>query len=53
MSFDDLLALADAIEDGDDHGDLRGETEAFAEVRVVAGVGFVGVIDGEERDSRA
>jgi hypothetical protein len=30
--FDDLLALADAVEDGDDHRDLRGQPEALAHV---------------------
>ena len=35
VGFDDGLAFADAIEDGDDHGDLRGEAEGFADVGVV------------------
>ena len=35
VGFDDGLAFADAVEDGDDHGDLRGEAEALAEVGVV------------------
>ena len=38
---------------GDDHGDLRGETEALAQVGGVIGKLFVGVVDGEERDGGA
>jgi len=44
---DDLLALADAVEDGDDHGDLCGEAEALADVGGVQDGFFVGVVDGE------
>ena len=47
VGFDDGLAFADAIEDGDDHGDLRGEAEGLADVGVVGAVGFVGVVDAE------
>ncbi len=40
VGVDDGLAFADAIEDGDDHGDLRGEAVGFADVGVVRVVGF-------------
>ena len=40
VGFDDGLAFADAVEDGDDHGDLRGEAEGLADVGVVGAVGF-------------
>ena len=53
VGFDDGLALADAIEDGDDHGDLRGEAVGLADVGVVRAVGFVGVVDAEEGDGGA
>ena len=53
VGFDDWLAFADAIEDGDDHGDLRGEAVGLADVGVVRLVGFVGVVDAEQRDGGA
>ena len=53
VGFDDGLALADAVEAGDDHGDLRGETEGLAEVSGVGGIFLVGVVDGGERDGGA
>ncbi len=53
VGFDEGLAFADAVEEGDDHRDLRGEAEGFADVRVVRAVGFVGVVDAEERDGGA
>ena len=53
VGLDDGLAFADAIEDGDDHGNLRGEAEGFADVGVVGAVGFVGVVDAEQGDGGA
>jgi len=47
------LPLRIAVEEGDDHGDLRGEAERFADVGVVVAVGLVGVVDAEERDGGA
>ena len=40
VGLDDGLAFADAVEDGDDHGDLRGEAEGLADVGFVGAVGF-------------
>ena len=48
VRVDDGLALADAIEDGDDHGDLRGEPVGLAHVAVVGGVLLVGIVEGEQ-----
>lgn len=53
VGLDDLLALADAVEDGDDHRDLRGQAKALADVRGVQGGLLVGVVDGEQRDGGA
>jgi hypothetical protein len=53
IGFDDGLALADAIEGGDDHGDLSGEAVGFADVGVVGGVSFVGIVEAEERGGGA
>ena len=53
VGLDDGLALADAIEEGDDHADLGGEAEALAEIGGVGGVFFVGVVEGGERDGGA
>ena len=53
VGVDDGFDLADAVEDGDDHGDLRGEAVGLADVGVVRAVGFVGVVDAEERDGGA
>ena len=53
VGLDDLLAFADAVEDGDDHGDLRGEAEALADVGGVEDGLLVGVVDGEQRDGGA
>ena len=47
------LSFADAIEDGDDHGDLGGEAVGLADVGVVRAVGLVGVVDAEEGDGGA
>jgi len=49
----DLLALANAVEERDDHGDLRGEAEALADVGGVQHGLLVGIVDGEQRDCRA
>jgi len=49
IGLNDGLAFADAIEEGHDHGDLRSESEGFADVGVVGAVGFVGVVDAEQR----
>ena len=53
VGLDDGLAFANAVEDGDDHRDLRGEPEGFANVGVVGAVGFVVVVGAEERDGGA
>ena len=53
IGLDDGLALADAIEDGDDHGDLRGEAIGLADVGVVGEAVVVGVEDGEQADGGA
>ena len=53
ICLDDGLAFADAIEDGDDHGDLRCQAEGFANVSVVAAVGLVGVVETEQGDGGA
>ena len=45
----DFEALADAVVDGDDHGDLRGEVVGLAHVGVVRVVLFVGVVEAERR----
>src|ERR1700761_6617317 len=46
----DGFALADAVEEGDDHRDLCGEAIGFADVGIVAAIGLVGVIEAEKRD---
>jgi hypothetical protein len=53
VGLDDGFALADAVEDGDDHRDLGRETVGFAYVGVVAAVCLVGVVDAEKRDGGA
>ena len=53
ISIDDGLTFADAVEDGDDHGDLGCQAEGLADVGVVGAVGLVGVVDAEERDGGA
>ena len=49
----DLLALADAVVNGHDHGDLRGQVVGLAHVGVVGVVLFVGVVEAERRNRRA
>ena len=53
VGFDDKLAFADAVEDGDQHGDLGGEVKALAEVGFRGGGFRVGVVDGEQGDGGA
>jgi hypothetical protein len=53
VCLDDGLAFADAVEDGDDHGNLRSKAVGLADVGVVRAVGFVGVVDTEQGDGGA
>ena len=52
VGLDQRPALADAIVEGDQHGDLRGEPEALAQVRVVGVVRLVGVVAAQRGDRR-
>ena len=53
VGFDDGFPFPDAVEDSNDHRDLRCEAEGFANVSVVGAVSFVRVIDAEKRDCSA
>ena len=48
-----LQALAQAVVDGYDHGDLRGQVVTFADVGVVGVVFLVGVVKAERGDGGA
>ncbi len=50
---DHRLALANAVEEGDEHGDLRGEPVALAHIGLVGGVLFIRVVDAEQGDGGA
>jgi hypothetical protein len=48
-----FFSLAQPVVDGHDHGDLGGEVEAFAHIRVVRVVFLVGVVEAERGDRGA
>ena len=50
---DYFFAFADAVEGGDEHGDLRGEVGRLADIRVVVDGLFVLVVEAERRDGGA
>jgi hypothetical protein len=52
IGLDDGLALADAVVAGDQHRQLRGQSERFADVRIVIDGRFVRVV-GAERGNRS
>ena len=53
VRVDDRLAFADAVEDGHDHGDLRGQPVALAHIRFVRRILLVRVVQRQQAHRRA